>query len=60
MSAHGKSVNPSALNKFIWESLRRGEHFSFMQKKSQNGQAEIVKFGEVSRMKKGEGGTFGK
>ena len=55
-----ESVNPSAPNKFIWESLRWAEQFSFMQKNSQNGQAEIVKFGEVSRMEKGEGGTFGK
>ena len=25
-----ESVNPSAPNKFIWESLRRAEHFSSM------------------------------
>ena len=55
-----ESVNSSAPNKFIWESLRRAEHFSSMQKMSQNGQAETVKFGEVSKMEKGEGGTFGK
>ena len=55
-----ESVNRSAPNKFIWESLRRTEHFSSMQKMSQNGQAETVKFGEVSKMEKGEGGTFSK
>ena len=27
-------INPSAPNKFIWESLSRAEHFSFMQKMS--------------------------
>ena len=55
-----ESVNPSAPNKFICESLRRAEHFSSMQKMSQNGPTETVKFGEVSKMEKGEGGTFGK
>ena len=55
-----ESINPSAPNKFIWESLSRAEHFSSMQKMSQNGQAETVKFREVSKMEKEVGGTFGK
>ena len=55
-----ESPNPSASNKFIWESLRIAEHFSSMQKMCQNGQAETVKYGEVSKIEKGEGGTFDK
>ena len=55
-----ESINLSAPNKFIWESLSRAEHFSSMQKMSQNGQAETVKFREVSKMEKEVGGTFGK
>ena len=47
-----ESINPSAPNKFIWESLSRAEHFSSMQIMSQNGQAETIKFGEVSKMEK--------
>ena len=54
-----ESINLSAPNKFIWESLSRAEHFSSMQKMSQNRQAETVKFGEVSKMEKEVGGTFG-
>ena len=53
-----ESINPRAPNKFIWESLSRAEHFSSMQKMSQNSQAEIVKFGEVSKKEKEVGGTF--
>ena len=55
-----ESINPNAPNKFIWESLSRAEHFSFMQKMSQNRQAETVKFEEVSKIEKEVGGTFGK
>ena len=55
-----ESINLSAPNKFIWESLSRAERFSSMQKMSQNGQAETVKFREVSKMEKEVGGTFGK
>ena len=55
-----ESINASAPNKFIWESLSRAEHFSSMQKMSKNGQAETVKFREVSKMKKEVGGTFDK
>ena len=55
-----ESINPSAPNKFIWESLSRAKHFSSMQKMSQNEQEEIVKFGEVSITEKEVGGTFGK
>ena len=55
-----KSINPSAPNKFICESLSRAENFSSMQKMSQKRQAETVKFGEVSKMEKKVGGTFGK
>ena len=53
-----ESINPRAPNKFIWENLSRAEHFSCMQKMSQNRQEEIVKFGEVSRIEKEVGGTF--
>ena len=55
-----ESINPSAPNKFIWESLRRAEHFSSMQKMRKNRQAETVKFWDVSRIEKEVGGTFGK
>ena len=55
-----ESINPNAPNKFIWESLSRAEHFSSMQKMSQNRQAETVKFEEVSKIEKEVGGTFGK
>ena len=55
-----ESVNPSAPNKFIWESLRRTELFSSIQKMSKNGHAETVKFGEVSKMEKEEWDMFGK
>ena len=55
-----KSINPNAPNKFIWKSLSRAEHFSSMQKLSQNEQEETVKFREVSKMEKEVGGTFGK
>ena len=55
-----ESINPSAPNKFIRESLSRAEHFSSMQKISQNGQGETVKFREESKMEKEVGGTFGK
>ena len=55
-----ESVNPSAPNKFIWESLRRAKHFSSMQKMSQNGQAETRQIWRGVQNEKGEGGTFGK
>ena len=55
-----ESINPSAPNKFKWESLSQAEHFSSMQKISQNKQAETVKSGEVFKMEKEVGGKFGK
>ena len=55
-----ESMNPNASNKFIWESLSRAEHFSSMQKMSQNRQAETVKFREVFKIEKEVGRTFGK